>query len=72
MSQKGEIIVKEEDWKDDTGARFRQREIRLESYVTEVQLLVSDHLDGKDVIGFRRKDIPQIIEALQQVMEDNK
>lgn len=65
-------IVEEDEWRDGENALFGQREVRLTSYVADIYQFVSDHLDGKDVVGFRKKDIPQIIEALQQVMEDNK
>lgn len=65
-------VVEEERWEDNKGARFMQREVRLSSYVKGIFQLVSDHSDGKDVVGFRKKDIPSIIEALQQVLEDGK
>ncbi len=57
------IVVQKENYELNKLPRF-QHEIFLESGVEGVFMLTAPHLDGKDIISFRRKDIPDIVHAL--------
>ena len=66
------VIIEAKEWRDEHDTPFFQPEIKLANWHGDTYQLICEHLDGKDIIPFGKKDIAPIIKTLSRILSETE